>query len=71
VKAVIENTSDVAPRPEPSSSAMGSKKAPKLYATPNTANIDVNAATTARHARRESTPGWPVAVVGRRGHVSR
>ena len=51
---VSENTAEVAPRRAPNSAAIGLKNAPKLYATPYTANIATKAAPTIRHERGES-----------------
>jgi hypothetical protein len=52
---VIENMSAVAPLPVPKSSAIEVKKAPKLYATPNTVKVARNVAPTTTHACAEST----------------
>src|SRR5208282_3232141 len=51
---VIENTAEVALRRAPNSAAIGLKNAPKLYATPYTAQSATNVAATIRHARGES-----------------
>ena len=49
--SVIPNTSAVGPRPEPSSSAIASKKAPNVYTVPKATPAPIAAATTTVHPR--------------------
>jgi hypothetical protein len=50
----MENSADVAPRPEPKSAAIGSRNTPKQYVIPKTTNPAMNAAATISHASPES-----------------
>ena len=47
----MENTAEVEARPVWNSRAIGSKKAPKLYATPKTVNMEPKAAATTNQRR--------------------
>lgn len=66
----MAKNSAVAPRSLPNSSAIGPKKAPKLYATPNTVNVDKKVAPVTNQPAALSTRAGSATVEVREGDVT-